>query len=652
MKKPSQATTQAKSQVKTPAPPPKPDTSKPIELIVTVLLLLTVVLVYVPLNPLMPWVTLDASWSFGLNQADAQHLVVGKDIIFTFGPYASVYTKAYHPGTNYLMLLGGVVLAGFAATVVHRLTKTKPIVWKLFLVYLFAAVIYAPDVQLFIYPILVAFYVYTTATNKTNNIAYTPRQELFTASLFFPFGLLLLIKGSLLMVVTGIMLLSAAFYWYRGYKRTAVGVLTAPLLAMIIFQLIAGQPLSGLWPYFTNMFPVISGYNEAMSVPGAAKEPVLFVLAAIAILVFCYRIKNTPLIHRLFLMLTLALFLFTAFKAGFTRHDAHALTATASLLSMAYFLYLVLPNKTFYILFGAAALVWLVVGSAYTEQGAFDTLKMPVYAESAEGLALRLSGGLKEKYEDKINEIKSQPVKIPALKGTSDLYSYEQGYLLASNNTWSPRPVLQSYSAYTPSLARLNEAHLTSDKAPNNIIFKVATIDRRLPALDDGLSWPTIINNYQPDTINGGFLYLKQKRAKNLEPAKQEVAALNCTIGDEIMMPNSKDVLFAEFDIHASLLGGLAASLYKPDMMGIVVTLVTGKTMEFRFIPKMGKAGFILSPLVYNTEQFAQLFGHTDMLNSDFVKSFRIVTPGMEDKGLFDTWKPEYTVHLYKMVYN
>jgi hypothetical protein len=57
-------------------------------------------------NPLMPTAILDGSWIYSMNQAVAQKLVFGRDLIFTFGPYASVYTHAYHPATVWIMLLG------------------------------------------------------------------------------------------------------------------------------------------------------------------------------------------------------------------------------------------------------------------------------------------------------------------------------------------------------------------------------------------------------------------------------------------------------------------------------------------------------------------------------------------------------------------
>ena len=71
------------------------------------LLLLSVAASIVPLKPDMPDRSLDGSWAWSMNQAVAQHLVFGRDIVFTFGPYASIYTRTYHPATDALMLGDG-----------------------------------------------------------------------------------------------------------------------------------------------------------------------------------------------------------------------------------------------------------------------------------------------------------------------------------------------------------------------------------------------------------------------------------------------------------------------------------------------------------------------------------------------------------------
>ena len=71
---------------------------------------LVILAVFIPLKPLMPGAGTDMSWMMAFNQAVAQHLTFGKDIIITFGPYASVYTWVYHPATDRLMIWGGAFL--------------------------------------------------------------------------------------------------------------------------------------------------------------------------------------------------------------------------------------------------------------------------------------------------------------------------------------------------------------------------------------------------------------------------------------------------------------------------------------------------------------------------------------------------------------
>jgi hypothetical protein len=624
--------------------------------IVTTLLVLTVFLIYAPLNPQMPNIGVDASWHFGMNVAQANHLVFGKEIVFTFGPYAGIFTEVYNPNTDSLILFGSTFLALFVAFVLIQLTKSWPVKWQLFLIYLLAIRICMPDTELFLYPMLISLFVYKISVDKAAYTNVTLQKELLYMALFLPFGLLLLIKGSLLVLITGVTILSAGVFWYKGLKRTAIGVCVAPLVSAVLFQLIAQQPLSALWDYFKNMLPIISGYNDAMTTPGEVMECQLFVIVSIVVMVFIYRNKNIQLVFRLFLMLTLALFLFTAFKAGFVRQDdSHAPFAASSIFIMAFLLFQLLPSKKYYISLGAAAIVCLYIYKNYAEKGAVEKLKFipTLYTDALEGLALRKGNGLEDKYEDQLQTLRNRRSKVPLLPGTTDIYSFDQTYLLVSDNTWSPRPILQSYSAYTPLLAQINEAHLTGDRAPNNIIFKVQPIDNRLPALEDGLSWPTIINNYQPTLVDGdGFLYLKQKRAHGITPVKQEVYKLDGALGDEIIMPDTKQLLFAEFDINKRFLGIPYAALYRPDVMEIEITMVNGSTGRYRFVPAMGKAGFILSPFVPDTQTFSYLFGNIDKLNNNYIRSFKLIIPEEFDGGIFDTWSQNYTVRLYKIVYN
>ncbi|MFH7428705.1 hypothetical protein, partial [Pseudomonas syringae group genomosp. 7] len=71
-----------------------------------------------------------------MNIATAEHLRFGKDIVFTFGPLASIYTRVYSPATDWMMLLGSALIAvalfaGFVAVASARkrvLRLSRPVV--------------------------------------------------------------------------------------------------------------------------------------------------------------------------------------------------------------------------------------------------------------------------------------------------------------------------------------------------------------------------------------------------------------------------------------------------------------------------------------------------------------------------------------------
>ena len=79
-----------------------------------------------------------------------------------------------------------------------------------------------------------------------------------------------------------------------------------------------------------------------------------------------------------------------------------------------------------------------------------------------------------------------------------DLLMTDQGIVLAMGLHYDPRPVFQSYSAYTPELARRNEAHFANANAPRFVILKMQPIDGRLPMQEDGLALTMLLRRYRP----------------------------------------------------------------------------------------------------------------------------------------------------------
>lgn len=172
-------------------------------------LLISSLAVFVPFDPQMPWDGLDPSWKFGMNQAIAQGLVLGKDIIFTFGPYASIYTKTFHPATDHLMIWGSFYLAiSFSVAAFLNFREHKKFLGVGLLVVL-STIIYSRDALFFFYPLMVGVYLFKATNSEPAPPSNRARFQVLLIFLFAPLGLFPLIKGSLLIACVAVIILSA-----------------------------------------------------------------------------------------------------------------------------------------------------------------------------------------------------------------------------------------------------------------------------------------------------------------------------------------------------------------------------------------------------------------------------------------------------------
>jgi hypothetical protein len=121
-----------------------------------VLLGVTILAVFLPFTPKFPGSGLDPSWMFAMNQAVAQGLVFGTDVIFTYGPYASVFTAFYHPATDHLMIAGALLFGACYFLSLPLLAKGRNYCWVARIAFFLAGLMYSRDALLFSYPLLLA----------------------------------------------------------------------------------------------------------------------------------------------------------------------------------------------------------------------------------------------------------------------------------------------------------------------------------------------------------------------------------------------------------------------------------------------------------------------------------------------------------------
>ena len=74
------------------------------DLLPGLLLVLLSLLTVVWLSPGFPYPGQDSAWVLAVNQAVADRLAFGRDVIYPLGPWGNVYAGQYHPATDRMML--------------------------------------------------------------------------------------------------------------------------------------------------------------------------------------------------------------------------------------------------------------------------------------------------------------------------------------------------------------------------------------------------------------------------------------------------------------------------------------------------------------------------------------------------------------------
>lgn len=623
-----------------------------------IFLTITALAVFVPLNPRMPSRGVDASWQFAMNQAVAQHLSFGKEVMFTYGPYASIGTRTYDPATDRRMMWGSLLLAVSYTTALLFLAGGQRR-YLILILLLFLATFGNPELLLLSYSFLLVLCVLKQSGSDDRDKGISPnwRQVLAVVVMWSALGLLPLVKGSLLLPFAASAVIPFAFLMYRGRLRQAFLLLLTPIAASLAFWVIAGQSLGDIPPFVRGTLWLTFGYTEAMSrswsvLPGIVGDGFVFIFVVISALIFVSVTRLTDLTNasKVTLGVLCAVFLLVPFKHEFVG----VMNVSVAFASLAVYIliigllywdrYLVWSLAVVMALTAATAIirdpvliravherfgvgaVW-TAGERRTDILAFCLKRaIPAYARATykstwstysgawRGLYSRViqSHDLENRFAGSKASIRSE-FALPLLKGTTDIYESDESGLLASDNRWNPRPVLQSYSAYTPALASLDEQHLRGRDAPDWMFFALdlLTIDGRLPALDDGLSWPALLDNYTFVSYDGHFVLMHKNQFIRPNSSYDAISTKTYKAGATVPLPDTDGLLFAKVDLKPTLAGRLLIALFNPPQLHVVVGLENGKTKSFRVVSNMMKTDFLLSPLVSDTGEFASLMARS-----------------------------------------
>lgn len=552
----------------------------------------TFVLWFVSLSwPLAPDAGLDASWQQVLGYARAAHLTLGRDIVFTYGPWGWLDTVFCHPAEYWPRTLWEIVFKAVFATG-WLLTAARVAPWRGIATWL---------VGVLFLPFFADTYYSLLAAGPLLWIGFESRPRPFPVALIGTWlGFLAMQKFTFFVMVTaGIGGICLSLILRRDI-RSAILLLASGSLAALTAWLAAGQSFAALPEFLRNSFSVASGYQQAMALnehiatfwSGLATAGLLTVLA-----IGIARRPDANRFARITLALTFAGFCFLFWKHGFIRADGHVLAFFFPGLVAA----LVMSPLRLAVPLGAAAFT----GIAFTIPGL--VLHAPAYARLhfTEGVHGLLHPRGQHRHFLQLTADAASLHDLPIARriiadAPVDVFGHEQSAALLNTFNYHPRPVFQGYQTCSPALAELNAAWFIRPSAADFFLARVETIDDRLPALDDARLLPLLLAHAKPIAEDAGFLVLRRDaHVARLEPAP--LMKVEARPGQRIPLPSTDAPLWLEVDWPPSLPGRLRAFLYKPAQTRIRIELANGETREFRFNPAAARGGFLLSPFLPDT---------------------------------------------------
>ncbi len=611
-------------------------------LLAPIVLIVSMLLLYVPFKPELPVASLDPSWSMGMNELVYRGAVFGRDVIFTFGPMASVYTTMFHPSTDSTMLLASMVLAlGVAFAWAILLRGRSAWVWlgvSMSVWFMFKS----RDAMLFLLPVLAALATGEWVWRRRELINEdSQRQKWELAGLILVWvgvGLLPLIKGTMLVLSLALTALTCLYVALQGFRLGAACVLLLPQVVTVLAWKLTGQPIEYLPAYLHSMTEIVKGYTEAMSSWHVKHGHYTQVLPFLVMTLFLLRLVWRQGMARgrvtaLFVVLAYGMSLFVAYKAAFVRHDEGHAIAASNLLWAAVLTAVIrqpMPRWQATRWVASAFALWLTMMLPFPNWTAWryatswwDTQQGAVVA-----LTDRLTrpAAIHDAYEAALARIR-QAHPLPSMHGATDVYSTNQAVLLAHGLSWRPRPVLQSYSAYTPALAQLNREHLTGPAAPDTLLFAIEPIDGRMASQEDGESWPHLLAQYEPVQRARDGLILQRRNTAEVVPDEPDrvLVEREAVLGDWVTLPDESGPMVFAVRIERNALGRLMHTAFKAGPLALDLELTNGTVRRLRVVSGMLSGGVLLSPLVESTDEFALLFGDSALLADKRVKSIRLV---------------------------
>jgi hypothetical protein len=419
-------------------------------------------------------------------------------------------------------------------------------------------------------------------------------------------------------------------------RTAAVAAALAFIGSFLFLWVLPGQNPQNIPAFLRSALALAGGYSAAMSLTPGASVPFAALGAALVLamgsgVIILWRRGMRSACQATLLLLPVVAF---EFKEGFVRADA--------LHEAAFFSVVIVVGG---ILLAAATSPLMtelrtgLLGTASVAVGiclAFllgSGMQMPLLSVSATASGYRyawtmVTDSAAREAQGTSTEARARayydlsPSLVAQLAtGTVDVLPVDIALVYGYGFAWDPRPVLQSYSAYTTYLDDSDAAHFASATGPDRLLFADSSIDGRYPVFDEPATFRTLLQRYRtagPATAT--FLVLsrggKGEAGASAAGVLQSVPAMPAgtvcgPLGAALPVPERPgQYTFASLRPY-SLAGSVITDLYKPADLQVQFTVgaaASTTTQPYKLIPATAADGLFVSGYIANTHDLAQVF--------------------------------------------
>jgi hypothetical protein len=565
----------------------------------------------------------DSSWSAVLTYAHQKGLQFGTEIVFTYGPLGFL-TAPYHSGAPLgVRMLFDIALGLAVSTPLCLLAWQLKLAWRVVL--LGFVILVTGNIQwevhdLLIYVGLLCWGVLCLLESRPRLWAY-----LLCLTFFASFSALTKFTCAVAAVLTlGVVTVDL---FARTKFRLGFAIPVSFLICFGFGWLINSQRLPGLCTFASRSLLMAEGYDQSMALKPSTGVLVCGVLTASAALAALVTGSLTTFDEegrmrawrRTVLLSWLVALLFLTWKHGFVRADTAHVVFFAGFAPLVPVLIQTLNGQI-----GATRrpVILLAVVCCGLSLATLQLALRPDHLRLLEPFR-RAAQNVRDllrpsEYAQKMNCALDQEktrLELPALSKIAgsapvDVFGNLQCYAFFNSLNYRPRPVFQSYAAFSAPLMRLNDQFYLSDSRPDFVLCSFHQIDRRFPPTEDALALRSLLINYDLAAIEKGMALLKSRPP--VPPSLSLLMEGTVQPGERISLAQFTNLnTWLEITIDPTVVGRLRRFIYQPPEIVLALWHKPNEAAPARFHAPapMLAAGFLSSPLVLSSRKLADLYG-------------------------------------------